>query len=82
MLDLATRRTPSLEEKFELIASGHGLLIVPRSVARAYVRPDLVHRPVTDAPGSETCLAVTADPAKLVREFLDLAIPALRNGVR
>ncbi|WP_433590298.1 LysR family transcriptional regulator [Nocardia sp. CA-145437] len=82
MLDLAARRTPSLEEKFELIASGHGLLIVPRSVARAYVRPDLVHRPVTDAPGSETCLAVAADPGTLVREFLDLAIPALRNGVR
>ncbi|WP_067534973.1 LysR family transcriptional regulator [Nocardia crassostreae] len=79
MLDVHGRRALSLEEKFELIASGHGLILAPLSVARAYVRPDLVHRPVTDAPTAETCLAVAADqPDKLVREFLDIAITTLR----
>ncbi|MFE3104530.1 LysR family substrate-binding domain-containing protein [Nocardia tengchongensis] len=79
MLDPQKRRASSLEEKFELIASGFGLALVPLSVARAYVRPDLVHRPVTDAPASETCLVVPADQrGKLVREFLDIAVSALR----
>ncbi|WP_433565189.1 LysR family transcriptional regulator [Nocardia sp. CA-151230] len=80
MLDAPKRRTASLEEKFELIASGHGLALVPRSVARAYVRPDLVHRPVTDAPSAETCLAVASDHHdKLLREFLDIATATLRS---
>ncbi|MEV0338627.1 LysR family transcriptional regulator [Nocardia sp. NPDC050713] len=80
MLDIRNRRTLSLEEKFELIASGHGLALVPVSVARAYVRPDLVHRPVTDAPGAERCLVVAVDHHdKLLREFLDIAITTLRH---
>ncbi|WP_328411016.1 LysR family transcriptional regulator [Nocardia sp. NBC_00403] len=80
MLDSRNRRTSSLEEKFELIASGHGLVLAPLSVARAYVRPDLVHRPVTDAPGAETCLVVASDhPDKLLREFLDIAATTLRH---
>ncbi|CAM5327399.1 LysR family transcriptional regulator OS=Streptomyces fumanus OX=67302 GN=GCM10018772_20210 PE=3 SV=1 [Streptomyces fumanus] len=61
MLDVPNRRTSTLEEKFELIATGHGIALLPLSVARSYSRPDLVHLPVTDAPGAETCLAVLAD---------------------
>ncbi|APA98700.1 LysR family transcriptional regulator [Nocardia seriolae] len=80
MLDIRNRRTLSLEEKFELIASGHGLILAPLSAARAYVRPDLVHRPVADAPGVETCLVIaTGHRDKLVREFLDLAVTMLRR---
>ncbi|MFC9999393.1 LysR family transcriptional regulator [Nocardia sp. NPDC127526] len=80
MLDAPARRSSSLEEKFERIASGHGLALVPLSVARAYVRPDLVHRPVADAPAAETCLAVPANHHdKLVREFLDIAAATLRH---
>ncbi|MVU81199.1 LysR family transcriptional regulator [Nocardia sp. ET3-3] len=80
MLDVQSKRPLSLEEKFELIASGHGLILTPDSVARAYVRPDLVHRPVTDAPAAETCLVVPADHTdKLLREFLDIAITTLRR---
>lgn len=80
MLDIAKRKTTSLEEKFELVASGHGLVLVPVSVARAYVRPDLAHRAVTDAPGTETCLVVAADNRdKLVSEFLDIALAMLRR---
>lgn len=79
MLDSPTRRTSSLEEKFELIASGHGIALVPLSVARSYARPDLVHLPVTDAPGVETCLAVADRPEKLLRDFLEIATATLRH---
>jgi DNA-binding transcriptional LysR family regulator len=79
MLDVPTRRTSSLEEKFELIASGHGIALVPLSVARSYSRPDLVHRPVADAPGVETCLVTLADRrGKLLRDFLEIATATLR----
>ncbi|MEV8476377.1 LysR family transcriptional regulator [Streptomyces sp. NPDC051173] len=81
MLDTPTRRTSSLEEKFELIASGHGIALVPLSVARSYSRPDLVHIPVTDAPGAETCLAVPVGRhEKLVRDFLEIATATLRHA--
>lgn len=80
MLDTPTRRTSSLEEKFELIASGHGIALVPLSVARSYSRPDLAHLPVTDAPGIETCLVVLADRReKLLRDFLEIATATLRH---
>ncbi|MFF7993316.1 LysR family transcriptional regulator [Kitasatospora xanthocidica] len=80
MLDVPRRRTSSLEEKFELIASGQGIALVPRSVARSYSRPDLVHRPVTDAPAIETCLAVLANRReKLLRDFLEIATATLRR---
>ncbi|MFJ7272965.1 LysR family transcriptional regulator [Kitasatospora sp. NPDC098663] len=78
ILDTPTRRTSSLEEKFELIASGQGIALVPLSVARSYSRPDLAHLPVTDAPGTETCLAVLADRhEKLLRDFLEIATATL-----
>ncbi|MGG2460927.1 LysR family transcriptional regulator [Streptomyces sp. RGM 3693] len=80
MLDAPKRRTSSLEEKFELIASGHGIALIPLSVARSYSRPDLVHLPVTDAPGIETCLAVAADRReKLLHDFLEIATATLRH---
>ncbi|MFI9503860.1 LysR family transcriptional regulator [Nocardia sp. NPDC052566] len=81
MLDTPARRTSSLEEKFERIAAGHGIVLVPLSVAHSYARPDLVHLPVTDAPGVETCLAVVADRReKLLRDFLDIATATLRQA--
>ncbi|MFF2809767.1 LysR family transcriptional regulator [Streptomyces sp. NPDC058000] len=80
MLDVAKRRTSSLEEKFELIASGHGIALIPQSVARSYSRPDLAYLPVTDAPGYETCLAVAADRReKPLRDFLEIATATLRH---
>ncbi|WP_425826942.1 LysR family transcriptional regulator [Streptomyces fractus] len=81
LLDAPTRRTSTLEEKFELVASGHGLALVPLSVARSYSRPDLTHIPVTDAPTIETCLAVPAGRRdKLLRDFLEIATEALRRA--
>ncbi|MFF8787827.1 LysR family transcriptional regulator [Streptomyces sp. NPDC015125] len=80
ILDVKARRTSSLEEKFELIASGQGLALVPLSVAGSYPRPDLVHLPVTDAPPVETCLAVPENNcAGPVRDFLDIATATLRR---
>ncbi|MGX1976370.1 LysR family transcriptional regulator [Streptomyces kronopolitis] len=81
ILDVRTRRTSSLEEKFELIASGQGIALVPVSVAGSYSRSDLVYLPVTDAPPVETCLAApessTAGP---VRDFLAIATAVLRRS--
>ncbi|MGX1758081.1 LysR family transcriptional regulator [Streptomyces lydicus] len=80
VLDVRTRRTSSLEEKFELIAAGQGLALVPVSVAGSYSRPDLVYLPVTDAPPVETCLAVPGDNcAGPVTDFLDIATATLRR---
>ncbi|MFE9581245.1 LysR family transcriptional regulator [Nocardia sp. NPDC006044] len=79
MLDVPNRRTVSLEEKFELIASGRGIAVLPLSVAVSYARPDLVHIPVTDAERVETCLAVAADRReKVLRDFLEIATATLR----
>ncbi|MBN6054796.1 hypothetical protein JYK22_22865, partial [Nonomuraea sp. RK-328] len=74
ILDAQTRRTSTLEEKFELIALGRGIGLVPRSVARSYSRPDLVCLPVTDATSVETCLAVVEDRHdRRLLDFLEIA---------
>ncbi|MEV8567618.1 LysR family substrate-binding domain-containing protein [Streptomyces sp. NPDC051322] len=81
LLDAPERRTSSLEEKLELIALGHGIALIPLSVARSYSRPDLVHLPVTDASGIETCLAAPAGRReKLLRDFLEIATATLRHA--
>ncbi|MBO1754955.1 LysR family transcriptional regulator [Allobranchiibius sp. CTAmp26] len=77
ILDAHARRTSSAEEKFELIASGDGIAVVPLSVARSYLRPDLVHRPVTDAEDVETCLVVARDSRE--RRVLDFLAVATRT---
>lgn len=80
MLGGTTRRTSSLEEKFELIASGQGIALVPVSIAGSYTRPDLVYLTVTDAMPVETCLAAPeGSDANLVPDFLDLATATLRQ---
>ncbi|MET0900841.1 MAG: LysR family transcriptional regulator [Mycobacterium sp.] len=80
VLDAQIRRTSSVEEKFELIASGHGIALVPRSVAQSYSRPDLVYVPVADAVPMETCLAVAEDRRdRRVADFLDIALDILRR---
>jgi DNA-binding transcriptional LysR family regulator len=80
ILDARTRRTSSLDEKFELIASGQGIALVPLSIADSYSRPDLRYLPVTDYPPVETCLVVPeGDCADPVPEFLAVATAALRR---
>lgn len=80
ILDAQARRTSSVEEKFELIASGHGIALVPRSVAQSYSRPDLTYVPVTDALAMETCLAVAEDRrGQRLADFLEIATAELRQ---
>ncbi|MFF4219256.1 LysR family transcriptional regulator [Streptomyces nondiastaticus] len=80
ILDAKTRRTSSLEEKFELIASGQGIALVPVSIANSYSRPDLVYRTVADALPVETCLAVPESSCPgLAPDFLDIATATLRR---
>lgn len=74
VLDAQARRTSSIEEKFELIAAGHGIAVLPRSVARSYSRPELVYRPLTDLAPVETCVVVTEDRReRRVLDFVAIA---------
>ncbi|MER5888702.1 LysR substrate-binding domain-containing protein [Streptomyces sp. NPDC001941] len=80
LLDGRTRPVSSLDEKFELIASGQAVALVPVSVADSHPRGDLMYRPVTDAPPVELCLAVAEDEHDpLVRDFLEVAVDTLRS---
>jgi DNA-binding transcriptional LysR family regulator len=80
ILDAQARRTSSLEEKFELIALGEGIALVPRSVARSYSRPDLVYLPVTDITPVETCVVVPEDRReRRVLDFVAVAAQTLRE---
>ncbi|WP_043672229.1 LysR family transcriptional regulator [Streptomyces xylophagus] len=47
----------SIEEKFEAVASGAGITLVPTSVAEQYSRPDITYVPVTDAEPDQVILA-------------------------
>jgi DNA-binding transcriptional LysR family regulator len=78
ILDAQSRRTSTVEEKFELIAAGHGIAMVPRSVAASYSRPDLVYLPVTDFEPVETCIAVAKSRRELrVCDFMTVAAQTL-----
>jgi DNA-binding transcriptional LysR family regulator len=80
MLDTEARRVATIEEKFELVAAGHGIVVVPRSVARYYARPGLVHRTVTDAPPYQLCLAVASSRRQQhLEDFLTAAAQALAD---
>lgn len=77
-LDAHVRRTTTIEEKLELVAAGHGLAVLPRSVAQYYTRPGLVHRQVRDAPGHDLCLAlIKGHPQPHLRQFLAAATTTL-----
>jgi DNA-binding transcriptional LysR family regulator len=83
ILDAQARRTSSVEEKFELIAVGQGIALVPRSVAASYPRPDLVWVPVTDAEPVQTCIAVARDRGEdRVRDFVTIAADTLSEPRR
>jgi DNA-binding transcriptional LysR family regulator len=81
ILDAQARRTSSVEEKFELIAAGDGIAVVPRSVAQSYSRPDLVFLPVTDAVPVLTCIAVARGRREdRVRDFVTVAADTLGDS--
>ncbi|WP_329185198.1 MULTISPECIES: LysR family transcriptional regulator [unclassified Streptomyces] len=64
----------TVEEKFERVAGGAGITLVPESVAARYSRPDIAYVPVTDAPPDQVFLAWEADRrAPLVAAFAEVA---------
>jgi DNA-binding transcriptional LysR family regulator len=81
VLDTETRRTTTVEEKFELIAAGRGIAVLPSSVARYYSRPDLVYLPIADAAPYELCVTVVRDRRQQhLREFVSTAVALLSGG--
>jgi DNA-binding transcriptional LysR family regulator len=50
----------TMEEKLEAVALTQGIALVPASAAAYYQRPDIVYRPVTDAPSYQVALAAAA----------------------
>jgi DNA-binding transcriptional LysR family regulator len=79
IMNTQTRMRSSIEEKFEVIASGHDIALVPESVARSYPRADLAYLPIADGPRSETCLVTTEGRSTdHLLDFLALAPEALR----
>lgn len=51
----------TMEQAIEVVASGAGVVVVPRSVARLHARKDVTTRPVLDAPESQIGLAWRID---------------------
>jgi DNA-binding transcriptional LysR family regulator len=67
-----------VEEKLELVASGAGISVLPRSTAGFYTRPDVVALPVTDLGPNQVALAwVATRRSPLVRDFADAAARTL-----
>ncbi|MGW3950370.1 LysR family transcriptional regulator [Streptomyces sp. NPDC004752] len=60
----------TVEEKFECVAAGTGITLVPASVAEQYARPDLTYVPVRDAEPDQVFLAWAASHhSPLIAEF-------------
>ncbi len=71
---------PTVEEKFEHVAAGRGVLIVPESASRYYRRPDLTFARVSDLAEMKVCLVVeTRRDSPVLRELL-VAAPKLLTG--
>ncbi|MHC3468919.1 LysR family transcriptional regulator [Streptomyces sp. 7R007] len=50
----------TVEEQLARVAAGHGVVLVPESVAAQYTRPDIAYVPVTDAEPAQVLLARAA----------------------
>jgi len=61
----------SVEERFEQVAAGHGIVIVPEPVARYYRHPNVTYVRVTDLPPVQASLAIeTRRRSAVLRELL------------
>lgn len=64
----------TIEEKFERVAAGTGITLVPVSVAEQYSRPDITYVPVIDAAPDEVLLAWDAGRrSPLIAQFVAAA---------
>ncbi|MCC8341134.1 LysR family transcriptional regulator [Streptomyces sp. R1] len=65
-------------EALQMIRLGRAVAVLPRSLAQP-MHPDLVHRPVIDAPNSELVLAWSQDDCRsMVASFVAAAVDAAR----
>jgi DNA-binding transcriptional LysR family regulator len=79
VLDTTSRHTPA-EEKFELIAAGQGIAVIPASFAELYSRSDIAFVPVTDLPPVERHVAVlTERREQRVLDFVGMAVEIMRD---
>ncbi|MEU8976052.1 LysR substrate-binding domain-containing protein [Streptomyces monashensis] len=70
----------TVEEKFECVAAGSGITLVPHSIAEQYSRPDISYVPVTDAEPDQVLLAWAAGrTSPLIGEFAEAAATAGRG---
>ncbi|MFE4965500.1 LysR family transcriptional regulator [Streptomyces sp. NPDC056660] len=64
----------TIEEKFERVAAGSGITLVPHSVAEQYSRPDIAYVPVSDADPDRVLLAWAAGRrSPLIAAFAEAA---------
>jgi DNA-binding transcriptional LysR family regulator len=64
----------TVEEKFESVAAGAGITLVPESVAEQYSRPDIAYVPVRDAEPDQVFLAWEAGRrSALIADFARIA---------
>lgn len=61
----------TVKDAIEVVATGAGIMILPKSVARLFNRKDVTHRPVSDIPESQVGLAwLTAATDSRIEEFI------------
>ncbi|MFF7467938.1 LysR substrate-binding domain-containing protein [Streptomyces sp. NPDC008092] len=75
----------TIEEKFECVAAGKAITMVPRSAAEQYSRPDIVYVPVVDAEPDRVLLAWAAGRrsalvAALAEAAADVGAPGSDRG--
>ncbi|QIQ01120.1 LysR family transcriptional regulator [Streptomyces liangshanensis] len=71
----------TVEEKLEYVAALQGVVVLPRSTALYYTRPDLCQITVADIEPGQVCLAWSdRHPGALTLEFADLAAGIYADG--
>ncbi len=70
----------TMEEKLEHVAAEEGIIIVPRSTAALYTRPDVAYSPVDGLADNQVALAYSDHRSSTdVERFAELAAHLLRN---
>lgn len=74
--------TEQPDDWLNAIASGYGIALAPRSAARFYARPGVVHRPVTGVSPTQVAVAWAADDDRnpLVQDFVRCCLDSARAG--
>lgn len=69
--------SPTIEEKFEHVAAGRGIVVLAESAIRYYRRSDLAFIRVTDVPDAQICLVIESRRRSAVLQALMVFGPAL-----